>query len=67
LGGGFRRRRGANFALAERRIRLALLLRNYEWELASGQNLRYVMLPFLRLRSGFQVRFRRISPARDML
>lgn len=59
FGGGPRICLGANFALAEMRVMLALLLRDYTWQLTPGQNLSYRHIPFPRPRSGGIVRFER--------
>lgn len=59
FGGGPRICLGTNFAYAEMRVMLALLLRDYTWELAPGQDLRYRHLPFPRPKSGGRVRFGR--------
>lgn len=59
FGGGPRICLGTNFALAEMRVMLALLLRDYEWELEPGQNLSYRPIPFPRPKSGGRVRFGR--------
>ncbi len=59
FGGGPRICLGANFAQAEMRVMLALLLRDYQWELEPGQDLRYRHIPFPRPRSGVRVRFGR--------
>jgi cytochrome P450 len=59
FGGGPRLCLGANFANAEMRIMLALLLRGYAWELEPGQDLSYTMVPFPRPRSGLRVHFRK--------
>jgi cytochrome P450 len=59
FGGGPRICLGTNFAYAEMRVMLALLLRDYDWELVPGQDLRYRHLPFPRPKSGVRVRFRR--------
>lgn len=60
FGGGPRICLGANFAQAEMRVMLALLLRHYVWELEPGQNLSYRHIPFPRPKSGVRVRFRRL-------
>ena len=57
FGGGPRICLGANFAQAEMRVMLALLLRDYAWELEPGQNLGYRHIPFPRPKSGVRVRF----------
>lgn len=59
FGGGPRLCLGANFAWAEMRVMLALLLRAYVWELTPGQDLRYMMVPFPRPKSGLQLTFGR--------
>jgi cytochrome P450 len=61
FGGGPRLCLGANFAYAEMRIMLAVLLRDYRWELVAGQDLSYRTLPFPRPRSGIRVRFSRMA------
>lgn len=57
FGGGPRICLGANFAQAEMRVMLALLLRDYAWMLEPKQNLSYSPIPFPRPRSGGVVRF----------
>lgn len=57
FGGGPRICLGANFAQAEMRVMLALLLRDYRWELEPGQNLSLRPIPFPRPKSGGRVRF----------
>lgn len=59
FGGGPRICLGANFAMAEMRVMLALLLRDYAWELLPDQDLSYNMIPFPRPRSGIVVNFGR--------
>lgn len=59
FGGGPRICLGTNFALAEMRVMLALLLRDYSWSLTPGQNLGYRHIPFPRPKSGGIVRFGR--------
>ncbi len=58
-GGGPRICLGANFAAAEMRLMLALLLRDYDWTLEPGQDLHFRHIPFPRPRSGVRVRFGR--------
>ncbi len=62
FGGGPRICLGTNFALAEMRVMLALLLRDYDWALLPEQNLTYRHIPFPRPKSGGQVWFRRRMP-----
>ncbi|MFO7661909.1 MAG: cytochrome P450 [Chloroflexota bacterium] len=57
FGGGPRICLGANFAYAEMRVMLALLLRDYEWALEPEQDLTYRHIPFPRPKSGVRVRF----------
>ena len=57
FGGGPRLCLGANFAWAEMRVMLALLLRDYTWEVLPDQDLSYVMVPFPRPKEGLRVRF----------
>jgi retinoid hydroxylase len=59
FGGGPRICLGANFAYAEMRVMLALLLRDYDWALEPGQDLRYRHIPFPRPKSGVRVIFNR--------
>ncbi len=61
FGGGPRICLGTNFALAEMRVMVALLLRDYHWALIPDQNLAYRHIPFPRPKSGGIVRFRRRS------
>jgi cytochrome P450 len=63
FGGGPRVCLGTNFALAEMRVMLALLLRDYAWELVPGQDLSYRHIPFPRPKSGGRVWFRRRGEA----
>lgn len=63
FGGGPRICLGANFAYAEMRLMLALLLRGYTWELVPDQDLTYVMIPFPRPKSGVQVTFSHATAA----
>ncbi|MCA9980973.1 MAG: cytochrome P450 [Anaerolineales bacterium] len=58
FGGGPRICLGANLAMAEMRLTLAMLLQQYEWELVPDQNLTYDYLPFPRPQSGVRVYFR---------
>lgn len=62
FGGGPRICLGTNFALAEMRVMLALLLRDYRWELVAGQDLTFRHIPFPRPKSGVRVTFRRRAP-----
>ncbi|HLL01830.1 MAG TPA: cytochrome P450 [Myxococcaceae bacterium] len=64
FGGGPRICLGQHFAMAEMGVMLALLLKDYAWELTPGQNLEYTFIPFPRPRSGIQLTFRRVAPAR---
>jgi cytochrome P450 len=57
FGGGPRLCLGANFAWAEMRVMLALLLRAYTWQVLPNQDLSYVMVPFPRPKQGLRVRF----------
>ena len=57
FGGGPRLCLGANFAWAEMRVMLALLLRAYVWQVLPDQDLSYVMVPFPRPKQGLRVRF----------
>lgn len=57
FGGGPRLCLGTNFAWAEMRVMLALLLRDYAWEVQPDQDLGYVMVPFPRPKEGLRVRF----------
>lgn len=57
FGGGPRICLGTNFAMAEMRVMLALLLRDYTWSLLPDQDLTYHTIPFPRPRSGIQVYF----------
>ena len=57
FGGGPRLCLGTNFAWAEMRVMLALLLRDYAWEVLPDQDLGYVMVPFPRPKEGLRVRF----------
>lgn len=59
FGGGPRICLGANFALAEMRLMLAILLRDYAWSLIPDQDLAYRMIPFPRPKSGIRVDFSR--------
>jgi cytochrome P450 len=59
FGGGPRVCLGTNFAEAEMRVMLALLLRDYDWQLVPGQNLDRRPIPFPRPKSGGIVTFRR--------
>jgi cytochrome P450 len=59
FGGGPRLCLGANFAWAEMRVMLALLLRSYTWHVTPDQDLSYVMVPFPRPKQGLRVRFGR--------
>jgi retinoid hydroxylase len=59
FGGGIRECLGKEFAKLEIKLFAALLLREYEWELAPGQNLERIVLPFSRPRDGLKVRFRK--------
>lgn len=59
FGGGPRICLGQSFALTEMRVMLALLLRDYRWELLPEQDLSYQMIPFARPKSGLKVYFRR--------
>ncbi|MEM7153567.1 MAG: cytochrome P450 [Myxococcota bacterium] len=56
FGGGPRRCIGEHFAMIQMQIVLAKLLREYDWALADGQDLRYRYLPFPRPRSGLRLR-----------
>jgi cytochrome P450 len=58
FGGGIRECLGKEFAKLEMKIFAALLLRGYEWELVSGQNLDLAMIPAPRPRDGLKVVFR---------
>lgn len=57
FGGGPRVCLGQNFAMAEMRLTLAILLRDYTWQLTPNQDLTYSVIPFPRPKSGIQVRF----------
>jgi retinoid hydroxylase len=57
FGGGPRLCLGANFAWAEMRVMLALLLRAYAWQVLPDQDLSYSMVPFPRPKQGLRVRF----------
>jgi len=57
FGGGPRLCLGVNFAWAEMRVMLALLLRDYGWQVTPNQDLSYVMVPFPRPKQGLQVSF----------
>ena len=59
FGGGIRECLGKEFAKLEIKLFAALLIREYEWELALGQNLERVVLPFSRPHDGLKVRFRK--------
>ncbi len=59
FGGGIRECLGKEFAKLEIKLFAALLIRGYEWELAPGQNLQRVVLPFSRPCDGLKVRFRK--------
>ncbi len=60
FGGGPRLCLGVNFAWAEMRVMLALLLRSYTWQVAPDQDLSYVMVPFPRPKQGLRVSFGRV-------
>ncbi|MFO7632991.1 MAG: cytochrome P450 [Caldilinea sp.] len=57
FGGGPRLCLGVNFAWAEMRVMVALLLRAYAWQVLPDQDLSYVMVPFPRPKQGLLVRF----------
>jgi retinoid hydroxylase len=57
FGGGPRVCLGQNFALAEMYVTLAVLLRDYTWELLPDQDLTMVRIPVPRPKSGIVVRF----------
>jgi len=59
FGGGPRTCLGMHFALLQMHVVLALLLREYEWDLVPGQDLRFNELPLPNLRSGLIVDLRR--------
>jgi cytochrome P450 len=59
FGGGPRVCLGTNFALVEMSVVLALLLRNYQWDLTPEQDLKFIALPLPHPKSGIQVRFSR--------
>lgn len=61
FGGGVRECIGKEFAKLEMKLFAALLIRQYEWELVSGQNLDMVMIPTPHPRDGLQVKFRRTA------
>lgn len=58
FGGGPRKCLGEHFAVLEMEVVLALLLREYEWELVPGQALELTFFPFPRPKSGGRVRLR---------
>jgi len=57
FGGGPRICVGQHFAMVEMSVMLALLLREYRWDVLPNQDLTYAALPFPRPRSGIVVRF----------
>jgi retinoid hydroxylase len=59
FGGGVRECLGKEFARLEMKIFAALLVRDYEWDLATEQNLDLEMIPTPRPKDGLQVHFRR--------
>jgi cytochrome P450 len=65
FGGGPRLCLGVNFAWAEMRVMLALLLHSYTWQVAPDQDLSYVMVPFPRPKQGLRVDFGRTWPTRS--
>ena len=60
FGGGVRECLGKEFAKLEMKLFAALLVREYDWDLVSGQNLDIVMVPTPHPRDGLQVKFRRL-------
>lgn len=58
FGGGVRECLGKEFARLEMKIFAALLVRDYEWELVSDQNLDFEMIPTPRPKDGLKVKFR---------
>ncbi|HAG83630.1 MAG TPA: cytochrome P450 [Cyanobacteria bacterium UBA12227] len=56
FGGGMRECLGREFARLEMRLFIALLARDYEWELLPGQNLEMVRIPTPHPRDGLQVK-----------
>lgn len=61
FGGGPRHCIGQNFAMIVLRLTLALLVKNYSWELKPGQNLEVSTLPTPLPKSGGLVTFRRLG------
>jgi retinoid hydroxylase len=59
FGGGIRECLGKEFARLEMKIFAALLVRDYEWDLATDQNLDLEMSPSPRPKDGLKVHFRR--------
>lgn len=57
FGGGARVCVGYAFAQLEMKVMLSYLLRDYDWELVEGQDLRFIYLPTLLPRGGMRVRF----------
>ena len=59
FGGGVRECLGKEFARLEMKIFAALLVRDYEWNLVTEQNLDLEMIPSPRPKDGLKVHFRR--------
>ncbi len=57
FGGGVRECIGKEFARLEMKIFVAMLVRNYRWELEAEQDLSLVVIPAPRPRDGLKVRF----------
>ncbi len=57
FGGGPRLCLGMNFAMAEMRLMLALLLSDYAWTLTPGQDMSYTWVPFPRPKNGLLIAF----------
>lgn len=66
FGGGVRECLGKEFARLEMKIFAALLVREYEWELLSEQDLDLIMVPTPHPRDGLQVKFRRLQGDGDV-